>query len=242
MPKLEPYTKKLDYSYALGAFASVNLINTKPDWAKRLLINPQGEKNEGVELLKQKCAELGIRCEEAERVLRRESKKDNCYVGMVFEKREAELDKDSAHAVLCQITDSGNLGTALRALLGFGFENIAIIRPAVDHFDPKVVRASMGAFFSVNIKSYDCFEDYQNDFPKRDLYPFMLNRTALTLDEAAKSVQNDRFSLIFGNEQSGLPKSFAEKGKCVFIPQSDKIDSLNLAMAVTLGAYAFRRI
>ena len=39
------------------------------------------------------------------------------------------------------IQDPGNLGTILRTALGFGLKNIAIIRPAVDSDDPRVVRA-----------------------------------------------------------------------------------------------------
>lgn len=57
-------------------------------------------------------------------------------------------------------SDSGNLGTILRTALGFGLKNIAIIRPAVDSDDPRVVRASMGAAFSLNIRHFDSFEQY----------------------------------------------------------------------------------
>ena len=49
------------------------------------------------------------------------------------------------------------------------------------------------------------------------------------------------FSLVFGNEQTGLPPDFAKLGQSVLIPQSDEIDSLNLAVAVSVGAYVFTR-
>ena len=52
---------------------------------------------------------------------------------------------------------------------------------------------------------------------------------------------NPPFSLVFGNEQTGLPARFAELGQSVLIPQSPEIDSLNLAVAVSVGAYAFTR-
>ena len=39
------------------------------------------------------------------------------------------------------------MGTIMWSCLGFGMKDIAIIRPAVDAFDPKCIRASMGAFF-----------------------------------------------------------------------------------------------
>ena len=38
-----------------------------------------------------------------------------------------------------------------------------------------------------------------------------------------------------------LPARFAQLGQSVRIPQSDEIDSLNLAVAVSVGSYAFMR-
>lgn len=237
MPKLEAYNKKLPYSYCLGVFPSLNLLSSRPDCVTRLLLHPDAGRNEGVKKLRDECARLGIREEEAERVLRREAHKDNCYAALVFDKYQARLEEDKPHVVLCQVSDGGNLGTALRACLGFGFEQVAIIRPAVDAFDPRVLRASMGAFFQMNVNTFDTFEEYRALYPNHTLYPFMLDG-ATTLPVAVKD-HPSLFALVFGNEQTGLPAHFAALGKPVFIPQTDKIDSLNLAMAVSIGCYAF---
>lgn len=239
MPKLEPYSKKLPYSYALGVFPSLMLLEARPDTAQRLLLHPAGTENEGVGKLRARCAALGVREEFAERVLKRESKKDNCFAGLVFDKYESDLDPDRCHAVLCQISDSGNVGTALRSLLGFGIRDVALIRPCVDVFDPHVLRASMGAFYKMRVHTYDAFEDYRALYPNRPLYPFMLDG-AKTLDEVAAAAKPP-FSLVFGNEAAGLPARFASLGQSVFIPQSSEIDSLNLAVAVSVGSYVFMR-
>ena len=238
MPKLEAYDKRLPYSYALGVFPSLNLLDARPECVTRLLMHPGSDRNQGVDTLRARCAALGIREEEAERVLRREARKDNCYAALVFDKYEAVLDPERPHVVLCQITDGGNLGTALRSCLGFGFKDIAIIRPCVDAFDPRVLRASMGAFFSMNVRTFDSFDEYRALYPAHTLYPFMLDG-ATELDNAARA-HASRYALVFGNEQTGLPASFAQLGKPVFIPQSNLIVSLNLAMSVTIGTYAFR--
>jgi len=237
MPKLEPYSRKLDYSYQLGVFPALMLLDARPECALRLLLHPQGLENEGVEKLRERCAALGVREELAERVLRRESKKDNCFAGLVFKKYDCRLDPLSCHAVLCQISDAGNAGTAMRSLLGFGIRDVAVVRPCVDVFDPHVLRASMGAFFKLRVRVYDDFDDYRAEFADRALYPFMLDG-ARTLGEVARQARPP-FSLIFGNEQTGLPPRFAQLGQSVFIPQSDEIDSLNLAVAVSVGTYAF---
>ena len=127
MPKLEPYGRKLPYSYALGVFPALKLLESRPQVVSRLLLHPEGLRNEGVALLREKCASLGIREEFADRVLRRESQKDNCFAALVFEKYEAVLDGSRPHVVLCQISDGGNLGTALRACLGFGLRDVAVV-------------------------------------------------------------------------------------------------------------------
>ncbi|MBR2572426.1 MAG: TrmH family RNA methyltransferase [Clostridia bacterium] len=237
MPKLESYSAALEYSYCLGVFPSLNLLMSRPETVTRLLLHPRCGRNEGVAKLRAKARELGVREEEAERVLRREARKDNCYAALVFEKYRAELRGDRPHVVLCQISDQGNLGTALRACLGFGFEDVAVIRPCVDVFDPRALRASMGAFFQMNVRVFDTFDEYRALYPDHALYPFMLDG-AVPLNTAAGN-HPPRYALVFGNEQSGLPAQFAGLGQAVLIPQSEKIDSLNLAMAVSIGTYAF---
>ena len=237
MPKLEPYSRKLTYSYALGVFPSLMLMEAQPQRALRLLLHPDGLKNEGVVKLREMCAARGVREEMAERVLRRESKKDNCVAALVFEKFDSDLDPAACHAVLCQISDSGNLGTAMRSLLGFGIRDVALIRPCVDVFEPHALRASMGAFYKLRVHTYDSFADYRAAHPDRPLFPFMLDG-AIPLNEAARGAKPP-FSLVFGNEQTGLPPEFAQLGQSVMIPQSSEIDSLNLAVAVSVGSYVF---
>ena len=237
MPKLEPYSRKLPYSYQLGVFPALNLLEARPGCVSRLLLHPQGLENEGVKKLRAQCAELGVREELAERVLRRESKKDNCFAALVFNKYEDALNPALSHAVLCQISDQGNAGTAMRSLLGFGIRDVAVVKPCVDVFDPHVLRASMGAFFKLRVHVYERFEDYRAEFPGRKLYPFMLDG-ARPLNEVAREARPP-FSLIFGNEQTGLPPEFSGYGQSVLIPQSNEIDSLNLAVAVSVGTYVF---
>lgn len=237
MPKLEPYSRRLNYSYALGVFPALKLLEARPESVSRLLLHSEGLRNEGVSLLREKCASLGIREEFADRVLRRESQKDNCFAALVFEKYEAALDAGKPHVVLCQISDGGNLGTALRACLGFGVKNVAIVRPCVDAFDPHVLRASMGAFYGMNVRTFDSFEDYRALYPDHALYPFMLDG-AIPLNDAVRN-HAPLYALVFGNEQTGLPARFAQLGQSVLIPQSKEIDSLNLAVAVSIGTYVF---
>ena len=78
--------------------------------------------------------------------------------------------------MLCQISDAGNAGTALRSLIGFGIHDVALVRPCVDVFDPHVLRASMGAFFKMRVRTFDTFEDYRALYPDRPPVPVHAGR------------------------------------------------------------------
>ena len=237
MPKLETYSHQLSYSYAPGIFPSHALLNARPELARRLLVRSDALESEGVRALIDKCAALNVRTETADRALERISRKENCYAALVFDKFSCELSQTGNHIVLVNPSDMGNLGTILRACLGFSLPDLAIIRPAADVFDPRVVRASMGALFSMRVGLYDSFEAYRAAYPEHALYPFMLDGS-LPLPQACRAAKAP-WSLVFGNEATGLPPRFAQLGQPVRIPQSDAIDSLNLAIAVSVAAYAF---
>jgi len=236
MPPLKPYEQSLNYSYAPGIFPSLELMRVAPERAQRLLLSEKAH-GEGVEKLRAVCREHGVREEIADKALRRISGKDNCFAAVVFSKWQADLQPHTPHVVLHHPMDEGNLGTIQRTLLGLGLKDIAIIRPAADVFEPHVVRATMGAVFSLRVKQYDSFEDYRAEFPAHHLYPFMLDGSS-QLPDVLGDVKNP-YALIFGNEGSGLPAEFSKMGQAVRIPHSNEIDSLNLSIAVGIGAYAF---
>lgn len=237
LARLEAYDKSLDYSYAPGIFPATECLEHAPERCLRLLLSSASEESEGARRLRDRAQALGVRVEIADRALSRISKKDNCFAAMVYEKREGVFDPEAPHVVLHHPSDSGNLGTILRTALGFGLTNIAIIRPAVDSDDPRVTRASMGAAFSLNVRHFDSFEAYRAEFADRQLFPFMLTG-AVPLEEAVRRVSGP-FSLVLGNEASGLPDEFAQMGVSTRIVHSGRIDSLNLAVAAGIGMHAF---
>ena len=59
MAKLEPYSKKLPSSYTLGVFPSLMLLEAHPERAMRLLVHSDGEKNEGVQKLREGARHWG---------------------------------------------------------------------------------------------------------------------------------------------------------------------------------------
>lgn len=57
--------------------------------------------------------------------------------------------------VLDRLRDPGNLGTLLRTAAGAGCTLVALTPASVDPYNPKVVRAAMGAHFRVSIRGWD---------------------------------------------------------------------------------------
>ena len=157
MPSLAPYRNDLDYSYAPGIFPSMECLKHRPDQVRRLLLHSSASGREGADKLRELADALGIRVEEADRALSRISGKENCFAAAVFTKFADDPDPAKPHVVLHHPGDSGNVGTILRTALAFGVEDLALIRPCVDLFDPKTVRASMGSLFSLRVRVYDSF-------------------------------------------------------------------------------------
>ena len=72
----------------------------------------------------------------------------------------------------------------------------------------------------------------------RDVFPFMLEGGALLTPETCP--RSSCYTLVFGNEATGLPPEFRQYGQPLFIAQSPDVDSLNLAVAVAVGAWIFK--
>lgn len=237
MPKYGAYDKNDAHTYALGVFPSMELLAARPESVRCLLVSPAGYQNTGVLKLMEACRALRVPVEEAPRAVERISGKENTWAVTVLQKYESRLDPAANHVVLHNPSDVGNVGTILRSALGFGFLNVAIIRPGVDPFDPRVLRASMGAAFHLNIVRYDSFDHYLSACGERQFYLFRLRNAQPLTDQGQRACTP--FSLVFGNEASGLPKELEDFGNGVIIAHSNRIDSLNLAVAAGIGLHAF---
>ncbi|MEG1706344.1 MAG: TrmH family RNA methyltransferase, partial [Clostridia bacterium] len=88
--------------------------------------------------------------------------------------------------------------------------------------------------FSVNVKYYNSFEEYVSaQIDKREYYSFMLQSSSLLTDASIDSP----YSLIFGNEATGLPDYYSTITKPLRIGHSKAIDSLNLQTAVSIALF-----
>lgn len=233
MAGFKRYRKESEVSYSLGITLTFELLKYKTEYVTRIFIHSGMKEGDTLEKLKKLSQAAGIEIVYTDKIFHVLSQKENCYVIGEFRKFSCNLLKEASHIVLVNPSNAGNMGTIMRSALGFGITQMAVIRPAVDAFEPKTVRASMGAVFSIDFVYFDSFEEYRELFGERELYPFMLDaRVSLH-----KIRPKGTFSLIFGNEAAGLPAEFSNIGTSVIIPHSERIDSLNLPIAASIAMY-----
>ncbi len=132
--------------------------------------------------------------------------------------------------MLENIQDAGNLGSILRSTTAAGIRTVLLSQGCAFAWSPKVLRAGMGAHFSLDI------------FDNADLaaaVPRLSGRLICTSGHARKSLyQADLrgpLSWVFGNEGSGVSAELsAAAAEQVCIPMPGKTESLNVAAAAAI--------
>lgn len=236
--RIKPYKKDFTYSYTLGAFPSIELFECHPSSVSRVVFSQDAEGSTGFLKLKELADKYEVPVLIDDKTISRISPKENVHALCTFNKYSCSIDYSENHVVLVNPSDMGNLGTILRTLIAFGIFNVAIISPAADIFDPKVVRASMGALFRIKFDYFKSFDEYLNNCTNnRRLYPFMLG--GCDIQTVSMPQKGETYSLIFGNESRGLSKDFFNIGQPVEIRHFKTVDSLNLTIALGIGVYHF---
>lgn len=234
--KIEKYNKDSDYSFTFGAFPTFELLNKKPGVVLAVLVHSKLKHGAEEDKLLNLCKKLGVEVLHDDKTINKIVDKENCYVVGVF-KKFAGSNNVGNHLVLVNPSDAGNMGTIMRTALGFGFKNLCIVKPCVDIFNPKVVRASMGAIFSLNIVMFNSVEEYLSSNANKK-YFFMLNGKS----ELGKfRVPRMWVDLVFGNEATGLKPELLDEDESVVIKHSNEIDSLNLPISVGMALYEFTK-
>jgi TrmH family RNA methyltransferase len=127
--------------------------------------------------------------------------------------------------VLDGIQDPGNLGTIIRLADWFGVSKIICSIDTVDCFNAKVVQATMGSLFRVNIQ-YMELDNFLSSFEGPIYGAFMDGKDMRDVKLSKESI------LIMGNEGQGIrsttSKFITDK---ITIPGSGNAESLNVGIA-----------
>jgi TrmH family RNA methyltransferase len=147
----------------------------------------------------------------------------------VYEQRWASAPAGPLCVALWGVHDPGNVGTVLRSAAAFGASCVAIGPETADPFGPKAVRASMGAIFSVPVARVASVA--QLPAPRLAL--------VARVGEALRGPADG--TLVVGAERTGLPEQVV--AACDGAMRIDIAgDSLNAAMAATIGLYEWTRV
>ncbi len=130
------------------------------------------------------------------------------------------------------ISDPGNMGTILRTCSWFGYYHIILTNNSVELYNPKTVRAAMGAHFHLeNI----CKDSVENIISYLEYHKYEI----LTADLKGKNIKNfipnkKYWALILGNESNGISNKFQNISQAIHIPGKGKMESLNVAEAASI--------
>jgi TrmH family RNA methyltransferase len=130
--------------------------------------------------------------------------------------------------ILDRLRDPGNLGTLLRAAAGAGVSAVYLSPETVDPWNPKVVRAGMGAHFRVPIAALDddTMADMHTRLPRRVVASAEADRPYDAIDWTGPT------ALVIGGEAEGVGAELrAWSTEEVGIPLAHDVESLNAAVA-----------
>jgi len=156
-------------------------------------------------------------------------------------KSPANPPSNSRLLYLDDVRDPGNVGTLLRTALAFGFHDVVLSRSSAEAYASKVLLASQGAIFSLNLKeSEQTPEEDIRDLKARGYRVVVTDLKAALPPEEIKTLDAP-LALVLGNEARGVdPEVVALADQAVRIPMSG-IDSLNVAIAGGILMYLLAR-
>ena len=155
-------------------------------------------------------------------------------------KKQCEL-KGKKYLVLDGIQDPGNLGTIIRSALAFNIETIILTEKTVDLYNSKVLRATQGMIFHMNIIMMDGLEAVTTLKEKG----ILIYGTDVESGEDVRALsenEREKFALIMGNEGQGVRRELKDLcTKNLYIRMNEKVESLNVAIATSILLYELGR-
>ncbi|TAN29626.1 MAG: RNA methyltransferase [Actinomycetota bacterium] len=142
----------------------------------------------------------------------------------------SDLDLDSFIVVMAGVRDPGNAGTIIRTSLAARASAVILCDQCVDIYNPKTVRSSAGALFSVPIAIADTFAQVNGYLRSKGYKLIGTSSHASTPYWDADLAGN--VAIVLGNEGSGLDASYSELfDESVTIPIDPVAESLNVGVA-----------
>lgn len=137
--------------------------------------------------------------------------------------------------ILDDIQDPGNLGTIIRSSVAFNVDTIILSDKTVGLYNSKVLRASQGMNFHINILR----TDIKSCILKLKEAGYKIYTTDVNNGKSVKSINNNgKCAIIMGNEGRGVSEELKELAdEKIYINMNENCESLNVAVATSIILY-----
>ena len=155
------------------------------------------------------------------------TKSPSGILGVIHTPQTKPISNPTLGLLLEDIADPGNLGTIIRTAVAAGAQTIYCTPNCTDIWSPKVLRASQGAHFEINIQEHYDITELKNDFAGT-IYGTALDDTSKNLFETDLSGPT---LFAMGNEGSGLSPALKDLCDELIIIPMQGAESLNVGVA-----------
>ena len=174
----------------------------------------------------------------AESVMKKISNLDSVpnIIGVCKMKEENSL--GNKLLILDNIQNPGNLGTIIRSAVAFNVDTIVLSNDTVDLYNSKVIRATEGMIFNINIVTKDLFSFIPSIKDKYKIYGTNVENG--TLLKNVKKVE--KYAIIMGNEGNGVKRELQDMcDENIYIEMNSLCESLNVGVATSIILYELGR-
>ncbi len=139
--------------------------------------------------------------------------------------------------ILDEIQDPGNLGTLIRSAKAFNVDTIILSENSVDLYNPKVIRATQGMMFHINIIRRDI--DSVITVLQNMNIPVYGTNVNYGIDVRSLTKRDRmKYALVVGNEGNGVRSQVGMMcDRNLYINMNDKVESLNVGVAASILLY-----
>lgn len=136
--------------------------------------------------------------------------------------------------ILDNLQDPGNLGTIIRSSVAFNIDTIIIRDTSVDLYNPKVVRATEGMIFNLNIIR----RNLEEVIPVLKNLGYEIVGTDVNEGIDVRNISKENVAIVIGNEGSGMSDSVRNLcDEFINIKISKACESLNAGVAASIIMY-----
>lgn len=137
--------------------------------------------------------------------------------------------------ILDNIQDPGNLGTIIRSAKAFNISTVILSSTTVDMYNPKVLRATEGMIFHINI----IIRELPKFISTIKLENYKIYGTKVDHGQNIKNINiAQKHALIIGNEGNGMSEEVSKLcDDYLYIKMNNEVESLNAAVATSILLY-----